>query len=210
MDVNRPNDGVWAASLLNRTKVADEIARLAEQARTVPERFRLTERLVCRLHIIAMSGLVPEPGCYRQTLLLLGDGQLLCPHWIEVPARMRELCRYVNEDARHRDPVHLAAFCLWRIGWLQPFLDGNKRVARAVCTLLLAILGAGRIDPGIGEWDSIGTDRHAYEDALEAVARAQDEEVDFRRITPMENVVEAHLRRVIQTQRATADIDRRP
>jgi fido (protein-threonine AMPylation protein) len=35
--------------------------------------------------------------------------------------------------------VHLAAYALWRLGWIHPFHDGNGRTARALAYAVLRI-----------------------------------------------------------------------
>ena len=37
------------------------------------------------------------------------------------------------------DAVTLAAFALWRLNWIHPFVNGNGRTARAVCYYLVRV-----------------------------------------------------------------------
>jgi Fic family protein len=44
-------------------------------------------------------------------------------------------------------PTLLAAFALWRLNWIHPFIEGNGRTARAACYYLIC-LRAGNLLPG--------------------------------------------------------------
>lgn len=58
---------------------------------------------------------------------------------------------FVNQVNRHwgstQDPVFLAAFVLWRLNYIHPFINGNGRTARAACYFVLC-LAAGGLLPG--------------------------------------------------------------
>ena len=57
---------------------------------------------------------------------------------------------FVNQVNRHwerTDPVALAAFVLWRLNYVHPFINGNGRTARAACYFVLC-LKAERWLPG--------------------------------------------------------------
>src|SRR3546814_2892499 len=63
-------------------------------------------------------------------------------------------------------PTELAAFGLWRLNWIHPFIEGNGRTARAACYFLLcvrsgALLPGRKIVP-----ERIKEDRDGYERAL--------------------------------------------
>ena len=44
-------------------------------------------------------------------------------------------------------PTGLAAYALWRLNWIHPFVEGNGRTARAACYYLIC-MKAGRLLPG--------------------------------------------------------------
>jgi Fic family protein len=71
-------------------------------------------------------------------------------------------------------PTALAAFALWRLNWIHPFVEGNGRTARAACYYLLCIK-AGRLLPGkkiVPE--RIRENRTPYYAALQAADQAWD------------------------------------
>ena len=76
--------------------------------------------------------------------------------------------------------TELAAYGLWRLNWIHPFVEGNGRTARATCYFLLCVR-SGALLPGrkiIPE--RIRENRPGYEAALVAADRAWDEgHLDF-------------------------------
>lgn len=71
-------------------------------------------------------------------------------------------------------PTEFAAYGLWRLNWIHPFIEGNGRTARAVCYYLPCVrsgtlLPGRRIVP-----ERIRDAREGYESALQAADRAWD------------------------------------
>lgn len=65
-------------------------------------------------------------------------------------------------------PTLLAAYALWRLNWIHPFVEGNGRTARAACYYLLclkhgALLPGSKIVP-----ERIRENRQPYYKALES------------------------------------------
>jgi Fic family protein len=68
----------------------------------------------------------------------------------------------------------LAAYALWRLNWIHPFVEGNGRTARAACYYLIC-LKHGMLLPGkkiVPE--RIRENRDPYYAALEAADHAWD------------------------------------
>jgi Fic family protein len=90
--------------------------------------------------------------------------------------------------------TELAAYGLWRLNWIHPFIEGNGRTARATCYYLLcvrskALLPGRKIVP-----ERIREDRPSYEAALVAADRAWDAgHLDF-------SEMEDYLARLLQAQ----------
>ena len=70
------------------------------------------------------------------------------PHFKDVPNLMDQCLSLVHEnwDASEH-PTYMAAFMLWRLNWVHPFIEGNGRTARAACYYLLC-MKAGGLLPG--------------------------------------------------------------
>jgi Fic family protein len=80
----------------------------------------------------------------------------------------------VQENWYIWSPTELAAYGLWRLNWIHPFVEGNGRTARAVCYFVIcvrsgALLGGRKIVP-----ERIRENRAGYEAALTAADRAWD------------------------------------
>ncbi len=65
------------------------------------------------------------------------------------------------------EPAGAASFALWRLLWIPPFPDGNGRVARAVCHLVVRT-ACDRYPPVNLVLDPLSADRPPYLAALEA------------------------------------------
>jgi len=90
--------------------------------------------------------------------------------------------------------TELAAYGLWRLNWIHPFVEGNGRTARAVCYFLLcvrsgALLKGRKIVP-----ERIRENRDGYEAALKAADCAWDDgHLDF-------SEMEGYLAELLQAQ----------
>lgn len=69
-------------------------------------------------------------------------------------------------------PTTLAAYALWRLNWIHPFVEGNGRTARAACYYLICVK-ACRLLPGKKTVpERIRENRAPYYAALQAADRA--------------------------------------
>lgn len=59
--------------------------------------------------------------------------QRIFPAPDRVPALMHDFVIASNRYWDQSDAVTLAAFALWRLNWIHPFVNGNGRTATAVC-----------------------------------------------------------------------------
>ena len=64
-----------------------------------------------------------------------------------MPELVEDLCDYVNDKWNAYSPVHLGAYCMWRLNWIHPFADGNGRTSRILSYVVLSIR-AGALLPG--------------------------------------------------------------
>ena len=72
-------------------------------------------------------------------------------------------------------PTWLAAYALWKMNWIHPFVEGNGRTARAACYYLICVR-QGKLLPGKKILpERIRESRATYYDALEAADHAWDE-----------------------------------
>lgn len=91
------------------------------------------------------------------------------PEFYRVPALMEAFVDEVNRAWSDADPVVLAAFVLWRLNSIHPFINGNGRTARVACLLVLCLklgfwIGGDHLLPEL-----IRADREEYVAALRTV-----------------------------------------
>jgi hypothetical protein len=89
-----------------------------------------------------------------------------------VPELIEDMCDYVNGHWGEATAIHLRAFVMWRLNWINPFADGNGRTARMTSYLVMSIK-IGRVLAGTPTIpDQIVDNRQPYFDALDAADQA--------------------------------------
>jgi Fic family protein len=104
----------------------------------------ITEGLIKQIHGILVKdvrGGTLEPGQYRTAQNYVGNvvtGEIIYtpPSPEDVPTRMAELVAWLNRD-KGMSPVLVAGVAQHAFVDIHPFLDGNGRTARVLCTLIL-------------------------------------------------------------------------
>ena len=96
---------------------------------------------------------------------------------------VEDLCDYVNSNWS-KEPLHLAAFILWRLNWIHPFDDGNGRTSRVVAYCVLCIRLGNNLAGTPTMPELITRHRAAYFAALDAADLALREtgRFDVRRM----------------------------
>ena len=74
-------------------------------------------------------------------------GEFTPPAYYRVPALMDDFVNEVNRRWETANPIRLASYCLWRLNYIHPFINGNGRTARALCYYAIC-LKAGGLLPG--------------------------------------------------------------
>jgi len=103
----------------------------------------LTEERIRRIHSLVERGTRAGPTPYRDGQNVIREGGsgaiiYLPPEARDVPALMKQLVRWVNEEEKHGLPVPLiAGLAHYQLVTIHPFYDGNGRTARLLATFLL-------------------------------------------------------------------------
>ncbi|MGA2964032.1 MAG: Fic family protein [Candidatus Korobacteraceae bacterium] len=133
--------------------------------------FRLRPHVIEDLNRISIYRIEPEAGRWRQVEMRIQHSTHKPPSWQDVPRYIDEMCEYVNDNWEFKPAVHLAAYVMWRLNWIHPFIDGNGRTTRAVSYYVLCAKLAFRI-PGVKTIpELIAANKNPYYDALEAADR---------------------------------------
>ncbi len=101
--------------------------------------FTLRPSLILSLHGVALDGISTSAGAYRVQGVVIQGSPHAPPEAVHVPELVEAMCSYVNENWERQTALHLAAYIMWRLNWIQPFSDGNGRVARALSYIALSI-----------------------------------------------------------------------
>jgi fido (protein-threonine AMPylation protein) len=125
------------------------------------------------LNYAAVANIAQFGGRYREEPIYVGNHKP--PHFKDVPNHMDRFFSVIHENWDIIDsPAELAAYALWRLNWVHPFVEGNGRTARAACYYLIcmrqgALLGGKKIVP-----ERIRENRDPYYAALRSADEAWD------------------------------------
>ncbi len=125
------------------------------------------------LNAAAVSNIAQFGGRFREEPIYVGNH--IPPRFQDVPDLMDRFFSMIHENWTIVDhPTWLAAYALWRMNWIHPFVEGNGRTARAACYYLLC-LKQGRLLPGIKIVpERIRDNRDRYYQALQSADKAWD------------------------------------
>src|SRR5215831_1331534 len=105
-----------------------------------PERpFKLRPSAILRLQGIALEGISAYAGVYRPAGIQIAGSKHQPAGAFQVPELVEDLCDYVNANWMKATPIHLAAYVMWRLNWIHPFVDGNGRTSRTISYLVLCV-----------------------------------------------------------------------
>ncbi|NDE90605.1 MAG: Fic family protein [Alphaproteobacteria bacterium] len=122
------------------------------------------------LNHAAVANISQFGGRFREEPIYVGNH--IPPPYMQVPELMDRFISFLHENWFSMSPTALAAYGLWRMLWIHPFIEGNGRTARAVCYYLLCarsgmLLPGRKIVP-----ERIRENRQPYYAALRAADRA--------------------------------------
>ncbi len=119
------------------------------------DRPRLSLTIIKSLNVCAIGRARPaDAGKLRTCEVFFGKwpcGRVVtkrrAPSPFLVPMMLQQFLAELESRWGSDDPINLAAFTLWSLNFIHPFVDGNGRAARAACYFVLC-LKAGRWLPG--------------------------------------------------------------
>ena len=148
--------------------------------------------LLWALNHVAVANISQFGGRFRKEPIYVGNHKP--PHFNDVSDWMDRFVSTIQENWYIWTETELAAYGLWRLNWIHPFIEGNGRTARAACYFLLCVrsdclLPGTKIIP-----ERIRESRGSYEAALTAADRAWDAgHLDF-------GEMEEYLAKLLQEQ----------
>jgi Fic/DOC family len=149
----------------------------------------LSTHIVKSLNFHAISCLHTNAGDFRPCEVTVGIHKP--PPFYLVQALMDDFVNSVNRFLETTDPIALAAFVLWRLNHIHPFINGNGRTARAACYFVLC-LKLGKLLPGTIILPELLNRNHLeYEKALISA--------DGSDMTPLHNLLHRLLAQQIES-----------
>jgi fido (protein-threonine AMPylation protein) len=158
---------------LNTLRQYDRMVEIIDETLRLKQPFRLRPSAIQELNRISIRKIEVEAGRWRDVPIVIDGSRHQPPPSEEVPKEVDDLCDYVNDHWSDRSPFHLAAYVMWRLNWIHPFVDGNGRTTRAVSYYVLcAKLGFHM--PGVTTVaEMIAQNKDPYYKALEAADDAE-------------------------------------
>jgi Fic family protein len=132
--------------------------------------FALDKYVLCALNHVAVANISQFGGRFRDEPIYVGDH--IPPHFVVVPDLMDRFISFIHENWDNLSPTQLAAYGLWRLNWIHPFIEGNGRTARAVCYYLLCVKYGGLLPGDKIVPERIRENRKPYYEALKTADRA--------------------------------------
>ncbi|MCY4556856.1 MAG: Fic family protein, partial [Chloroflexi bacterium] len=127
---NEDHPAYRALEVANGGRHYDFLQSVVETAVAVEKPF-LWQTVIKAINYHAIACLHPYAGEYRPCAVTVGDHDP--PDHYRVDALMDDFVNEVNRYWNDWDEVSLAAYVLWRLNWIHPFINGNGRTARAAC-----------------------------------------------------------------------------
>lgn len=132
--------------------------------------FALDKYVLWALNHAAVSNISQFGGRFREEPIYVGDH--IPPHFDKVHDLMDRFISFLHENWDNLSPTQLAAYALWRLNWIHPFIEGNGRTARAVCYYVLCVKYGGLLRGNKIIPERIRENRDPYYSALKAADRA--------------------------------------
>jgi len=90
------------------------------------------------LNHVAVANIAQFGGRFREQPIYVGNHNP--PHFEKVPNAIDQMLSVIHENWTVVDhPTAIAAYALWRLNWIHPFVEGNGRTARAACYYLICL-----------------------------------------------------------------------
>lgn len=156
----------------NGLRQFDAVIELVEHFLQPERPFRLRLSHLLHLQRIALDGISAYAGNFRPAGIEIKGSRHQPVGAHLVPEKVEEMCDYINANWS-KSPIHLAAYCLWRLNWIHPFTDGNGRTARALSYLVLCLRLGYRLPGTLTIPDQISKDKSPYYNALESADEAE-------------------------------------
>ncbi len=108
----------------------------------IKEKKEIRESDILTLHRITLKGISNYwAGRYKTSQNRVVGSKLKTTPPYRVSSEMNNLAHEVNKNPKNYEAIELAAFAHHELVRIHPFVDGNGRVARLLCNLILMVKG---------------------------------------------------------------------
>lgn len=128
------------------------------------DKLYLSQTLLKAMNFHAIACLHIKAGEYRPCEVQAGE--LTIPPYYQVPDLMDDFINNVNRTWEQPPPIALAAYVLWKLVRIHPFVNGNGRTARAACYFVLCLCDCVSLDHTPAIPDLLDDHREEYINAL--------------------------------------------
>lgn len=163
--VERENDPTYQALEIANLERQYGFLRSIVLASIELDRPLISLEVIKALNFHAISCLHTNAGELRPCPVKVGRHEPPPP--FQVPALMSMFIDDVNRRWETADPVFLAAFVLWKLNHIHPFINGNGRTARVVCHFVLCLKAKGWLPGKVILPELIRQNRDEYVAALQ-------------------------------------------
>lgn len=124
----------------------------------------LSTTVIKAFNFHAITCLHTHAGEFRPCQVYVGKHEPP-PHY-RVQTLMEDFVNTVNRSWSDLDPVAIAAYVLWRLNYIHPFINGNGRTARATCYYVLCLKAGGLLKGTLMLPELLSQNRDRYVKAL--------------------------------------------
>lgn len=100
--------------------------------------FQIDRQFLCDLNLYAVQYLSEQPGRYRDGKNVTVGKHVPPPH-AEVEELMARFWENLGRLWGRMSAVESAAYAIWAVNHIHPFLEGNGRSSRALCYFILCV-----------------------------------------------------------------------
>ena len=148
----------------------------------------LSQTLIKAINYHAIACLHTRAGEYRPCKVKVGKYKP--PAHYRVNDLMEEFINQVNRWWEAENAITLAAYVLWKLNHIHPFINGNGRTARAACYFVLCVKTGGLLGGNTILPELLHRDRDDYVKALIVVdKRAEQVQHQTDYLEPLETLI---------------------
>ena len=148
----------------------------------------LSQTVIKAINYHAIACLHTNAGEYRPCPVSVGEYNP--PAHYRVNDLMDEFVNTVNRRWDMANPFDLAAYVLWRLNYIHPFINGNGRTARAACYFVRCLKAGGWLGGNTILPELLRRDRLEYIAALREVdGRASGSGINPAQLAPLHALI---------------------